>query len=422
MPSGFIENDGVVQCSAQRSGVLMPCYFFSFNRYIRVNRGDIGPGIVDLQYPAPISNWGWGEFGRNGIDAALYSGSKCYFFSGNQYIRVTRGDTGAGTVDGGYPAPISNWGWGEFGKNGIDAALYSGSKCYFFSGKQYIRVTRGDTGAGTVDGGYPAQISQWGWGEFGANGIRTALFSGTDTPIGSIVSPPSRLGDNSNYFIHAGGTPLTGVVVTINIQEDLAFKSATVTDGFSFQLNSYGPKGSQSQFQQYVLALRDMQYYGAINNYGPTQTSPSGLIDSNNPMHSLSAYILKAGCQSKISLLSNAASAITGATFSVIDENGQKVVESTFNIPPGVPISPIVAFVLNIVGADDKAHAIFASGSGSIIYQADNALAVMSDFPSFVASDGFSVELSTSVYGELNAGPAFGLSQHFGVTPDGSFI
>ena len=54
----------------------MPCYFFSFNRYIRVNRGDIGPGIVDLQYPAPISNWGWGEFGRNGIDAALYSGSK----------------------------------------------------------------------------------------------------------------------------------------------------------------------------------------------------------------------------------------------------------------------------------------------------------------------------------------------------------
>ena len=51
-------------------------------------------------------------FGKEGIDAALYSGSKCYFFSGNQYIRVTRGDTGPGTVDPGYPAPISNWGWG----------------------------------------------------------------------------------------------------------------------------------------------------------------------------------------------------------------------------------------------------------------------------------------------------------------------
>ena len=50
------------------------------------------------------------------VDAALYSGSKCYFFDGDRYIRVTRGDTGAGTVDPGYPAPISDWGWpGGFG-------------------------------------------------------------------------------------------------------------------------------------------------------------------------------------------------------------------------------------------------------------------------------------------------------------------
>ena len=65
---------------------------------------------------------------------ALYSGSKCYFFSANQYI-VTRGDTGPGTVDPGYPNNISAWGWGDFGRNGIDAALYSGSKCYFFAGE-----------------------------------------------------------------------------------------------------------------------------------------------------------------------------------------------------------------------------------------------------------------------------------------------
>jgi len=46
------------------------------------------------------------------ISAALYSGSKCYFFRGDQYIRVTRGDTGPGTVDAGYPRSIGpNWGW-----------------------------------------------------------------------------------------------------------------------------------------------------------------------------------------------------------------------------------------------------------------------------------------------------------------------
>jgi hypothetical protein len=151
------------------------CYFFDGNRYIRVTRWDTGPGTVDPGYPASISNWGWGGFGANGIDAALHSGTKYYFFKGNQYIRVTRGDTGAGTVDPGYPAPISNWGWGNFGANGIDAALHSGTKCYFFDGDQYIRVTRGDTGPGTVDPGYPAGIAAWGWpkGFGGSPGVPT---------------------------------------------------------------------------------------------------------------------------------------------------------------------------------------------------------------------------------------------------------
>ncbi len=155
------------------------CYFFADGQYIRVTRTDTGPGTVDSGYPAKMSAWNWGNFGKNGIDAALYSKTKCYFFSGDQYIRVTRGDTGPGTVDPGYPEKVSAWNWGNFGKNGIDAALYSGTKCYFFSGDQYIRVTRGDSGPGTVDHGYPAHISAWGWGEFGKNGIDAALYSGT---------------------------------------------------------------------------------------------------------------------------------------------------------------------------------------------------------------------------------------------------
>jgi ribulose bisphosphate carboxylase small subunit len=153
-------------------------YFFVGNQYIRVTRGDTGPGTVDPGYPKPISTWGWGEFGKHGIDAALYSGKKCYFFAGKEYIRVTRGDTGPGKVDPGYPKDISTWNWGKFGRNGIDAALYSGKKCYFFSGDQYIRVTRGDTGPGTMDSGYPKDISTWNWGKFGKNGLKAALYSG----------------------------------------------------------------------------------------------------------------------------------------------------------------------------------------------------------------------------------------------------
>jgi hypothetical protein len=47
------------------------------------------------------------------IDAALYSGSRCCFFHGSRFLRVTRGDTGPVTVGSGHPAAISNWGGPE---------------------------------------------------------------------------------------------------------------------------------------------------------------------------------------------------------------------------------------------------------------------------------------------------------------------
>jgi hypothetical protein len=149
------------------------CYFFDGPRYIRVTRGETGPGTVDPGYPKNISQWGWpAGFGTFGIDAALYSGSKCYFFDGPAYIQVTRGETGPGTVDPGYPKDISEWGWpGRFGRFGIDAALYSGAKCYFFDANHYVRVSRGDSGPGTVDPGYSKPIPEvWKWPDQFAGG------------------------------------------------------------------------------------------------------------------------------------------------------------------------------------------------------------------------------------------------------------
>ena len=78
-----------------------------------------------------------------GISAALSSGSKCYFFDGARYIRVTRGDEA--------PAPSTpairtspSWGWpAGFGTRDRRRAVLR-SKCYFFDGNRYIRVSRGD--------------------------------------------------------------------------------------------------------------------------------------------------------------------------------------------------------------------------------------------------------------------------------------
>ena len=174
-------------------------YFFNATEYIRMTRGQEGPGTLDgpprsiasLDYPAPFNS---GPF-----DAVLYSESYVYFFKNQTYMRCTRTDGRLGPHDPNYPTNIAPWGWegkNDFGgpTNGISAALNSGKVDYFFekfnphtyAEQRYIRVTRGETGPGTVDEGYPKQISQWNFpsGFPGPEGITGALFSGVDSDGG----------------------------------------------------------------------------------------------------------------------------------------------------------------------------------------------------------------------------------------------
>jgi hypothetical protein len=307
------------------------CYFFSGSEYIRVTRGETDLGTVDANYPRSISSWGWGKFGANGIDAALYSGSKCFFFSGDEYIRVTRGATGAGTVDPGYPEPISNWDWGKFGANGISDALYSGPVCYFFAGDEYIRVTRGATGAGTVDPNYPAPVSNWGWGAFGANGIDAALYSG-----GPLAPPPAHgLGSASNYVLADNCQQLTGVTVTIDVTEDLvaAPPAAGEEHGFAFQLNAYSPKNTANpqdpdwiEWQQYIIGVRPTSVVGAVNNWTNASFS-TGVQTINSPtqllLHPPQPDMIPAGTKLTITLLTDQTGAVNGVTFAATPGQSQ---------------------------------------------------------------------------------------------------
>jgi hypothetical protein len=267
------------------------CFFFVGNQYIRVSRGVDGAGTVDPGYPKPISAWGWGAFGANGIDAALYSVTVCYFFSGTQFIRVLMGETEPGVVDVGYPRPISDWRWGAFGASGIDAALYSGPKCYFFSGSQYLRVSRSDQGPGILDAGYPKPISDWGWGAFGANGIKGALYSGgplvpaplpiPNTPYGTT---PGGLGSNSNYFFYSPGTqPGTCNNLTglsVTVNVDVDIISS---NGFGFQINAYSRKPATAVNPPIKTPLLAQQY--GIRMYPKSSGQPPQLswVIDNGP-------------------------------------------------------------------------------------------------------------------------------------------
>jgi Hemopexin len=283
-------------------------YFFKGTQYVCVHRADTGPGATDAGYPRPISEWGFPAPFSSGIDAALYSGSKTYFFKGTQYIRFARGVTDIGTLDTPTPRPISDWNWpATFSETtaGIDAALWSGKSAYFFKGKQYIRVTRThDTDFGTTDAGYPAPISRWlfptGFGTagikgalysgivnyffdgpnyirvsrglqgpgyvdtaypksisaiwdwpagFGATGIDAALYSG-----GPLVDPPPNLhcDENINYYLTDHQNPLLGLQIAIDFDENFVPE----VYGFSFELQAFSPSGNSIGVQRYVISCR----------------------------------------------------------------------------------------------------------------------------------------------------------------------
>ena len=76
---------------------------------------------------------------------------------------------------------------------------------------------------------------------------------GDDAPpaANEIVPAPDRgLQGNSNYFISSDGNPIRGLVVTIEVTEDIV-----APDGMGLQLNAYSPSGSNSNWQQYTAVF-----------------------------------------------------------------------------------------------------------------------------------------------------------------------
>jgi len=366
----------------ERSGGLFLFRFTIHPCHARRN----GPGVVDSGYPKPISDWGWGDFGAHGIDAALYSDTKCYFFAGEHYIRVSRGDVDPGQIDSGYPAPISDWGWGDFGAHGIDAALNSGAFSYFFAGDRYIRVSRGDVGRGRIDEGYPAPISDWGWGPFGASGISAALFSGIDFDQPA-PEPSSGLGSNSNYIFVSDCKPLIDLTVTIDLTQHVALLgNGPPSDGFpsvsgyGWQLNCYSPHHETDAWQQYVINVVDGDLIGQVNNW---KNLHHDLVNQGQVLTGLST--VPAHWKLRIALRNDDHGNVTGVTFTVRGGEGQTVAESDMALTDiGVPaqdLSPIIAFELNLVGPGNAESAELFSGAGTITYTAKSKLTAIASEP-----------------------------------------
>lgn len=272
-------------------------YLFAGDHYLRgtVTAGSAGVPVlsVDSDYPKSIGEWRWGEFGRDGVDAAFRSGSKTYVFAGSEYIRITRGDAGPGSVDRGYPKSIRVWGWGEFGRDGVDAAFRWGSKTYVFAGAEYIRVSRGDTGSGSVDPGYPKPITEWGWGDFGRGGIDAAFDAGSRT------------------FVFSGGR-------YVSIRHDGDREPGVVDTGYPAPVSNLGwPAAFDDPIRhlvdRYREEMRELETFSRVMSSDTFRWESAGVIRTTGEEYYADEYIALAARQVDLRRFVNAEGRITAS-------------------------------------------------------------------------------------------------------------
>ena len=284
----------------------------------------------------------------------------------------------------------------------------------------------------------------------GAAGIGSLLpigvLAGGPGPVALVVPPPKNFSSNHNYFIYAGGNPMTDVVVTVETTEEIL-----ALNGMSMQLNCYSPANADCVWQQYVTGFgpttsSTLSIGASIENF-PSKAyrahlhetiglHPKGDIISEHLGHFGTfpgpSDRIPAGYKIKYELLTDQSSgAVIGAQFSVTDEQGRTKSTGphylrTLNfdgtstrVTPSA-MAPVLALQMNLVGISGGRYMLLNSGAGTITYEAAVPLTPQGRQPSTTASQGvFTAERSNVTYGELRNGmlPVRKIVQTFQASP-----
>jgi hypothetical protein len=236
---------------------------------------------------------------------------------------------------------------------------------------------------------------------------------------------PGVLNSNSNYFIDNACQNILGLSVILNVTQDMMSDN-----GFTLQLNANSPSGAEPDaFQQYGFSVTGNSIQGFINNWKDVSTQivcgDTGLcstpLDNGIP----------AGYTLILQLLNDNSGNITGANYSVLDNNRYILANDTFLVQNAGcncggtclgfqqgDLSPVTAFTVDIVGPGNGIGTTFSSGGGSIMYSASGGPMVpMSSVPACVETDLQTLETSNASYGMLNGCPAQNITQPFSINP-----
>jgi hypothetical protein len=195
-----------------------------------------------------------------------------------------------------------------------------------------------------------------------------------------------------------------------------------------------GAPKTTPNWQQYVVFSQpgDKTLYGIIDNW--SGTVPAGtyaqIINDESTITTLSkANQIPAGATINIVPTFSSTNVITGITYIYTPPGGQAVSSSVTLTSLDVYDSnkkitaayesPISALTLNIVGDYNGNDGVFSSGSGTIVYTANQNLTVLTTEPSYTAFQDGTGETANTVYGELPTSNSQKITQTWGIDTSG---
>ena len=261
-------------------------------------------------------------------------------------------------------------------------------------------------------------------------------------PAANLVPPPrGGLHANYNYYLYAGGNPITDLSVEVHLTEDLVAEA-----GFSIQLNGWSPTNARSVWQQYCYGfytenIAKPQISWSIENWPTSEYReylhrtiglriPSDLFNLHGQRVMVPGPGVKVpkGYKFRIALVhdpKDASGAIIGAAYSVIDNHDKTIIDdrplirsykfSHTNSPiEAAALAPIITFQVNICKRAGSHYGFMELGAGTITYTSATPLTVLNKHPEGMAAPGIiTAEWANTVYSELPAGPALRFAQTF---------
>jgi hypothetical protein len=276
-------------------------------------------------------------------------------------------------------------------------------------------------------------------------GARAADPNPAPTPAAEREPSPDALGSNHNYYLYGGGRPIRGIVVTIDVTEEIF-----APEGLGMQLNGYGPQGAGCIWQQYVVGVNHeptgpLTLGWSIENW-PSKELREKLVRTAHlkdegdlfnvhagdvgalPTFAAPARRVPAGYRIRWELLTDANDPdglIIGAIYSITDNHGhtwssgpRKILDFKYSHTnvrvTREALAALTAFDLNMVGTNGGRYMFIESGAGTITYEALTPMTPEFQQPKTVSAQNiFTAEMSNFRYGELDHAPSRKFVQTF---------